>query len=213
MWLLICLLFQFWWSPLYKVHLLQKIYSFFLLSRNRWDLFSFNFHLFVARTRETLDFKNKVFLKDLFIYVGSARFPLLCLSFSSCHDEATLLWCSGFLLQRLLLLQATGSRTHGPVAVACALLELGLGGWRCRCLVALCHVGSSRLGIEPMSPVLAGGFLTPWTTKEAPEKFIFYGFSYPAWEIFAYSKVAKNILFFFFFFLCRRRLTVLSFYI
>ena len=56
--------------------------------------------------------------------------------------------CAGFSLPLLLFLWSTGSRAPG-------LQQL----W-CMGLVAPRHVGFSRTRIEPVSPALAGGFLT-----------------------------------------------------
>ena len=66
----------------------------------------------------------------------------------------SLLPCLGFSLQWLLLLWSTGSRHAGSVVVAHWL----------RCFVAC--------GIEPVSPALAGGFLTTVPTGK-PSSVIF----------------------------------------
>ena len=64
------------------------------------------------------------------------------------------LWCTGFSLQRRLLLQSTGSRARAPWL---QLLGLVAGGmWNL-----------PRWGIVPMSPTLTGGSFT----TRPPEKF------------------------------------------
>ena len=64
----------------------------------------------------------------------------------------SLFWRTVFSLQRLLLLQSSGCRHAGSRLQAQKL-------W-CTGLVTPQHVGSTLTGIKPMSPVLAGGFLT-----------------------------------------------------
>ena len=74
-------------------------------------------------------------------------------AFSSCGERGLLFVAvRGLLIGWLLLLQSTGSRRKG--FSSCSVCALGRVG-----LVALWHVGSSRT-IEPVSPALAGGFLT-----------------------------------------------------
>ena len=86
---------------------------------------------------------------------------MLCTAFSSCGDQGATLCCDmrashcgGFSLQ------STGSRrvgfsSCGSWAPDAQAQQLWLTG-----LVAPRHVGSSRPGLEPVSPALAGGFLT-----------------------------------------------------
>ena len=70
------------------------------------------------------------------------------------------LWCAGFSLQWLLLLQSTGSRRVGFSSC---------GSWALECRLSSCGTQAQLLhsmwdlpgpGLEPMSPALAGGFLT-----------------------------------------------------
>lgn len=72
----------------------------------------------------------------------------LCLGFSSCGEQTTLVAVHGFLIAVASLIE--GSRfkgTQASVVVACTGL------------VALRHAESSQPGIEPMSPALAGRFI------------------------------------------------------
>ena len=66
-----------------------------------------------------------------------------------------LLRCVGCSLQWLLLLWSTGSRHVGFSSCGTQAQQL----W-CTGLVAPRHVGSSHTRVEPVSPALAGGFLT-----------------------------------------------------
>ena len=79
----------------------------------------------------------------------------------------SLLWCAGFSLQWLLLLQSTASRCSGSVVVARGLSSCG--SWAPEHRLSSCGTRASLLhgmwdlpgpGLEPMSPALAGGFLT-----------------------------------------------------
>ena len=63
--------------------------------------------------------------------------------------------CVGFSLQWLLLLQSTGSRHTGSVVVAHGLSSCGA-----RALLLHGMWDLPRPGLEPVSPALAGGFLT-----------------------------------------------------
>ena len=102
-------------------------------------------------------FLNKFIYFYLFIGFGCigsswlrARFSLVVASraYSS-------LWCAGFSLQWLLLLQSTGSRVQASVVVAHRLSSCG--SW------ALLLHGMWDLpgpGLKPISPALAGKFLT-----------------------------------------------------
>ena len=67
---------------------------------------------------------------------------------SSCGPAGLLwLWCVGFSLWQLLLFQGTGSRRRG--FSSCGMRSQFLYG-----------ILPPRPGIEPMSPALAGGFLS-----------------------------------------------------
>ena len=69
------------------------------------------------------------------------------------------LWCMGFSLRWLLLLQSTGSRCTGFSSGSWALEHrLSICGARAQLLHSIQDL--PRPGIEPVSPVLAGRFLT-----------------------------------------------------
>ena len=89
----------------------------------------------------------------LFIYLfifGCAGSSLLCMGFSlvSANGDYSLLRCAGFSLRWLLLLRSTGSR-HTGFSSCSTQAQLLRGMW-----------DLPRPGLEPMSPALAGGFLT-----------------------------------------------------
>ena len=71
----------------------------------------------------------------------------------SCHEQkplsSELLWCVGFSLRCVILLQLTGSRQQASVVVAQAL----------SCPEA-CRILVPGPEIQPVSPALAGKFLT-----------------------------------------------------
>ena len=93
---------------------------------------------------------------NLFIYLFQAALGLRCCTwaFSSCGERGrgySLLWCAGFSLRWLLLLQSTGSRCAGFSSCGMWAQQLWLVGSRaqaqqlwCTGLVALLHVGSSQ---------------------------------------------------------------------
>ena len=70
------------------------------------------------------------------------------------------LQCAGFSLQWLLLLQSTGSRHMGFSSCGSRALEHRLSS--CGARASLLHGmwALPRPGLEPVSPALAGGFLT-----------------------------------------------------
>ena len=70
----------------------------------------------------------------------------------------SLIWCAGFSLRWLLLLRNTGSRRTGSVVVAHGL----------SCSTAC---GIFPDGIEPLSPALAGRFLTTAPPGKSPHFF------------------------------------------
>ena len=83
------------------------------------------------------------------------------LAFSSCSEQGleALLRCTGFSLRWLLLWWKTGSRKVDFSSCGSWALELGLSSCGTRALAGVRHVGSFTVGIEPVSPTLAGGFL------------------------------------------------------
>ena len=89
------------------------------------------------------------------------------LSLAAASEGYSLLRCAGFSLSWLLLLQSMGSRHAGSVVVARGLSSCGLQALEHR----LSSCGAQALllrgmwdlprpGFEPMSPALAGGFLS-----------------------------------------------------
>ena len=66
------------------------------------------------------------------------------------------LWCTGFLLWWLLLLQSTGSRPTGFSSCSTRAQQL----WHTGLVVPHGVRDLPRPGLEPVSPALAGGFLT-----------------------------------------------------
>ena len=97
----------------------------------------------------------------LLIYLILALLGLFCSEgfCSSCSEPGPLrLCCAGFPLQALLLQQSAGSAVRGLGCVARALeRRLSSGTWA-QLLCSKCDL--PRPGIEPMSPALAGGFLS-----------------------------------------------------
>ena len=95
------------------------------------------------------------FLKNFFNWFtcGFAVSSLLCEGFLELHWVGVTLWLwwSGFSLWWLLFLQSTGSR----VVVALGLIALG-------------HVGSSRIRDQTCVPCIGRWILNHWTTREAP---------------------------------------------
>ena len=96
------------------------------------------------------------------IYLCLAALGLHCCTraVSSCGKWGLLLRYTGFSLWWLLLLRSTGSRhtgfgSCGSRALECRLSSCGAGASLLRGLWDL-----PRPGLEPMSPALAGGFLT-----------------------------------------------------
>ena len=86
----------------------------------------------------------------LWVFIAAHRLSLVvvCRGYSS-------LWCTGFSLQWLLLLQSTGSRAQAQQL------------WRTG-LVTLQHVGSSRTRARTRVPCIDRWILNHCTTREAP---------------------------------------------
>ena len=70
------------------------------------------------------------------------------------------LWCMGFSLRWLLLLWSTGSRCMGFSSCGLWALECRLSSCGARALLLPGMWDPPRPGLEPVSPAVAGGFLT-----------------------------------------------------
>ena len=103
------------------------------------------------------------FLKYLFIYLfifGCVGSLLLRAGFLQLQRAGTTLGCSE-------------QASHCGGSSCCAAWALGAWAqqlWRTG-LVAPRHVGSSRTGLEPMSPALAGRFLTTAPPEKSPDDY------------------------------------------
>ena len=89
------------------------------------------------------------------VFGAAHRLPLLVAS-----GGHSLLWCAGFSLRRPLLLQSTGSRHTGLSRCGLRALERRLSSCGARAQLLRGMWDLPRPGLEPMSPALAGGFLT-----------------------------------------------------
>ena len=114
-------------------------------------------------------FFNK--LKKLFIYafiylwlhwvfVAACRLSLVVASWGYSS-----LWCAGFSLRWLLLLQSVGSRYAGISSCGMWAQELWHTG-----LVAPWHAGSSRTRARTRVPYIGRWILNHWATREAHGK-------------------------------------------
>ena len=116
-----------------------------------------------------ISFLKKINLFILFIYFWLCLvFVAACgLSLVAESGGYSSLRCMGFPLRWLLLLQSTGSRHEGSVVVARGLslcvslaLEHRLSSCGARAQLLRGMWDLPRPGLEPVSPALAGGFLT-----------------------------------------------------
>ena len=80
------------------------------------------------------------------------------------------LWCTGFSLQWLLLLQSTGSRCAGFSSCGTRAQQLWLTG-----LVAPWHVGSSQTRHRTHVPCIGRWILKHCTTREVPQTSFYMG--------------------------------------
>ena len=92
----------------------------------------------------------------LFIYLFMAALGLRCCA----HGGHSLLWCVGFSLRWLLLLRSTGSRHTGFSNCGSRALERRLSSCGAWALLLRGMWDLPRPGLEPVSPALAGRFLT-----------------------------------------------------
>ena len=96
-----------------------------------------------------------IYLWLCWVFVAVRRLSLVVAS-----GGYSLLWCAGFSVQWRLLLRSTGSRHEGFSSCGSWALERRLGscGTRAQLLRGMQDLPGPEL--EPMSPALAGGFLT-----------------------------------------------------
>ena len=99
---------------------------------------------------------------NLFIYVWLSWVFIAARGHSlvAASGGYSLSWCAGFSLRWLLLLWSTGSRRTGFSSCGSRVLERRLSSCGAWAQLLYCMWDLPRPGIEPVSPALAGGFLT-----------------------------------------------------
>ena len=101
----------------------------------------------------------------LFIFGCVGVFVAACrLSLVAASGGYSSLWCVGFSLWWLLLLQSMGSRAQASVVVAHGLSSCGA---RAQLLRGIWDLPGP--GLKPVSPALAGGFLTTAPPGKPPK--------------------------------------------
>ena len=105
----------------------------------------------------------------LFIY-GCVGSSLLCTGFLlvAVSRGYSLLWCTGFALQWLLLLWSMGSRRTGFSSCGSRAQECRLSSCDARAQLLRGLWDLPRPGLKPVSPALAGGFLTTAPPGKSP---------------------------------------------
>ena len=83
------------------------------------------------------------------------------------------LWCAGFSLRWLLLLWSAGSRREGFSSCGSWALEHRLSSCGTQAQVLHGMWDLPGPGLKPVSPALAGGFLTHCATREVPKFYLF----------------------------------------
>ena len=107
-----------------------------------------------------------IFFLNKFIYLFAYFrlhwvFVATCgLSLVAASGGYSLLWCAGFSLQWLLLLRSMGSRCTGFSSCGTRALERRLSSCGARAWLFRGMWDPPGPGLEPVSPALAGGFLT-----------------------------------------------------
>ena len=134
---------------------------------------------------ELCNFSQPLFFSPQFIYLFI--YFWLCWVFVAAHRLSlvaasggySLLRCTGFSLQWLLLLWSMGSRRTGFSSCSTQPQQLQLAGSRaqaqqlgCTGLVAPRHVGSSRNRARPRVPCLGRRILNQCATRETPKSII-----------------------------------------
>ena len=130
-------------------------------------LYNTSCSLFIVYIIVCTSFFNKFILFYLFL----AALGLRCCSrvFSSCGQRGySLLLCAGFSLRWLLLLQSMGSR-HAGFSSCGTQAQLPHGMW-----------DLLRPGLEPVSPALAGRFLTTAPPGKPRSLYLLICYSYLA---------------------------------
>ena len=136
-------------------------------------------------------FKNKFIY---FIYLFLAELGLLLgtdFSLVAVNGGYSSLWRAGFSLRWLFLLQSTGSRRVGfsscdSRALECRLSSCGAPAQLLRGMWDL-----PRPGLEPVSPALAGGFLT--TAPPGKTAFFFFFSLETPWSSNSQRQVEKSL--------------------
>ena len=103
---------------------------------------------FFSENSETIVWSSNIFIYLLIFELRWVFFAASGLSLVAVSRDYSSLRHTGFSLWWLLLLQSTGSRAHG-LSTCCSWALIALGMW-----------DLPRPRIEPMSPALAGGFLS-----------------------------------------------------
>ena len=131
---------------------------------------------FIRLERSFTFFKINLFIL-LFVYFWLRWvFVAMCgLSLVAASGGYSSLWCVGFSLQWLLLLQSTGSRCAGFSSCGTWAQQLWLVGFRAQAqqlwrtgLVALQHVASSQTRDRTHVPCIGRRILNHCTTREVP---------------------------------------------
>ena len=120
-------------------------------------------------------FLSFFFKINLFIYLFLAAFGLRCCAWASLvvvSGGYSLLQCASFSLQWLLLLGTQALSARASVVVAHGFQQLWLTGSRAQAQLLHGLQDLPRPGLEPVSPALAGGFLT----TAPPGKSLFLSF-------------------------------------
>ena len=114
---------------------------------------------------------KNIFPFNLFIWLRWVFIAACGLSLVAASGGYSSFRCSGFSLWWLLLLQSTGSRRTGFSSCGSWAPErrLSICGTRAQLLRGMWHLPGP--GLEPVSPALAGGFLTTEPLGKSPLNF------------------------------------------
>ena len=157
-----CLLFC--WVVCSRCWVLKGLYVFWICFYQICALQVFSpFVAYLSYTSENTIFILKVFLKFIYCIYFWLHWVFVAvhgLSLVAVSGGYSSLWCTGFSLRWLLLLQSMGSRRPGFRGCGSQALESRLRSCGTRALLLRGMWDLPEPGIEPMSPALAGGFLT-----------------------------------------------------